>query len=77
MTKTFDYNIGDEVWIMKDNKAQRCTITEMFYHDFISIVGLTRDSEESYTLSIGDNKLQDSFKSRDFYRTKEELLKSL
>ena len=73
MTKTFDYNIGDEVWIMKDNKARKCTITGMHYADYISIVGFGRHSEERYTLSIGDEELRYDFRPGEFYRTKEDL----
>ena len=73
MTKTFDYNIGDEVWIMKDNKARKCTITGMHYADYISIIGFTRDSDETYTLSLDGKELHDTFRQRDFYRTKEDL----
>lgn len=66
-TKT-KYNIGDKVWLIRDNRAQRSDITRV-----VISVESSDNYEVSYSLHFGDTE----FPEDQLFSSKEELLKSL
>ena len=71
MTIETKYNIGDEVWLMKENKPTKRVV------DFIEIIAASTTSKSfiQYGLKI-EGDVERVVESR-LFPTKEELLKSL
>jgi hypothetical protein len=68
MTFETKYNIGDEVWVMHDNRC-RCTIVKSIrtmIHDYTSLIDI------EYFIEVGEWLHEGRL-----FPTKEELLKSL
>ena len=66
-TKT-KYNIGDKVWLIRDNRAQRSDITR---------VVISAESPDKYEVSYGLHYGDTEYPEDQLFRSKEELLKSL
>lgn len=68
MKATTKYNIGDRVWLIRDNQAVRSLITRVI---------ISFDSPENgkveYSLHYGDTEIPEE----QLFSTKEELLKAL
>lgn len=78
MKVSFEFNIGDEVWLMHKNKAISAIIKEAFYTQFISHVDCsTVVKSYSYTVYDKDGKRIDNYKPEVLFRTKAELIQSL
>lgn len=77
MTIETKYNIGDEVWVISDNKAQCLTITK------IRTISHGRVFDEYYTIVDASMHIEYCFSNDEWVKekycfpTKEELLKSL
>lgn len=72
MIITTKHNIGDEVWLIRDNKAISDTINRIeftAYHD--NSKGL------SYTLTCKVNGNWQYYKEEDLFSTKQELIDNL
>ena len=71
MTIETKYNIGDEVWFMKENKPTKRVV------DFIEIIAASTTSKSfiQYGLKIGS--VVERVVESHLFPTKEELLKSL
>ena len=71
MTIETKYNIGDEVWLMNENKA---------YVSFIEDVRVKRNSKNTKIEYMVESMQKKDFglkKEQELFPTKEELLKSL
>jgi len=77
MEKEFKYNLGDNVWLMKDNKAIQCIIVGCWFTDFIDTVGFNRNAVERYFVSHNGERIRDSYELKNLFGSKEELIKSL
>lgn len=78
MKKEFKRNVGDEVWVIFEDKPQLCYISKMFYFEFISNVSYELIKSEIYSLmSKSDGRYLCQFESKDVFDTKEDLIKSL
>lgn len=77
MEKEFERKSGDMVWVMHENKAVCGCIKSIFFCQGISCVDFrTIDGNEEYTVFVGDKSIG-SFKLKDIFSTKEELIESL
>ena len=78
MKISFEFNIGDEVWLMHKNKAKSTIIKEAFYYQH-------KDSFNSskvikgyyYTVYDKDGKEIGRYEPKVLFRTKAELIQSL
>ena len=78
MKHTFEYNIGDEVWLMHKDRPVPGIVTSLWFTRFISCVDFTSiTGSEAYYVKIDDQKHIDSYKKEVLFPTKEALLKSL
>ena len=78
MEKTFDINIGTEVWVMHRNRIVTGTVSKVWYTKFISPLDYESILEsEWYTVCDADNNKIDSFRKESLFLNKEDLLKSL
>ena len=78
MEKTFDINIGTEVWVMHRNRIVTGTVSKVWYTKFISPLDYESILEsEWYTVCAADKKRIDSFRRKDLFLKKADLLKSL
>lgn len=78
MEKTFDINIGTEVWVMHHNRIVTGTVSKVWYTKFISPLDYESILEsEWYTVCDADNNKIDSFRKESLFLNKEDLLKSL
>lgn len=77
MEKEFERKPGDMVWVMHENKAVCGRIKSIFFCHGISCVDFRTICEnEEYTVFVGDKSIG-SFKLKDMFSTKEELIESL
>jgi len=76
MKREFKRNIGDDVWVIYNNKPLLCQISAINYCEFISTISFELEKIERYTLKF-DDKYVDQFELKDIYDTKEDLIKSL
>lgn len=77
MEKTFEFNIGDPVWIMHNNIAVVGKIKTMWYTKFLSPVNYDDICEaESYGLDV-NGTLVTGIEPKQMFRDKKDLLKSL
>ena len=78
MEKTFDLSDGTTVWLMHKNRAISGTVTKAWYTKFISPVDYeTIEESEWYTVCDANINKIDSFRKKNLFLTKEDLLKSL
>lgn len=76
MKREFKRNIGDDVWVIHNNKPLLCQISAINYCEFISTISFELEKIERYTLKF-DDEYVDQFELKDIYDTKEDLIKSL
>ena len=77
MEKSFDYNIGDEVWVIHDNFPIKGKILKIWYTKFISYTDFeTVHESELYYVYYQDRKLG-QYTLKEMFKTKQDLLKSL
>ena len=78
MEKTFDIGLGAEVWVIHSNHIVKGTVSKIWYTKFISPVDLVAVVEsEWYFVCDTDGKGIDSFRKKDLYLNKKDLLSSL
>ena len=78
MEKTFDIGLGTEVWVIHRNHIVKGTVSKVWYTKFISPVDLVSVVElEWYFVCDTDGKRIDSFRKKDLYLNKKDLLSSL
>lgn len=77
MEKSFEYNIGDNVWVMYDNFPIEGKIVKIWYTKFISYTDYeTIHESELYTVYYQDRKLG-QYTLNEMFKIKQDLLKSL
>ena len=78
MEWTFDIGLGAEVWVIHRNHIVKGTVGKVWYSKFISPVDFESVEEsEWYYVFDADGKRIDSFRKKELYLKKEDLLKSL
>ena len=78
MEKTFEIGLGAEVWVIHSNNIVKGTVSKVWYTKFIDPVDLESVVEsEWYFVCDADGKRIDSFRKKDLYLNKKELLSSL
>ena len=78
MEKTFDIGLGAEVWVIHSNHIEKGTVSKVWYTKFISPVDLESVVEsEWYFVCDADGKRIDSFRRKDLFLKKEDLLSSV
>ena len=78
MEKTFEMGIGAEVWVIHSNHIVKGTVSKVWYTKFISPVDYESVVEsEWYFVCDADGKRIDSFRKKDLYLNKKDLLSSL
>lgn len=78
MEKTFEIGLGVEVWVIHSNHIVKGTVSKVWYTKFISPVDYESVVEsEWYFVCDADGKRIDSFRRKDLFLKKEDLLKSL
>ena len=78
MEKTFDIGLGAEVWVIHSNHIEKGTVSKVWYTKFISPVDYESVVEsELYFVCDADGKRIDSFRKKDLYLNKKDLLSSL
>ena len=78
MEKTFDIGLGAEVWVIHSNHIVKGTVSKVWYTKFISHVNYESVVEsEWYFVCDADGKRIDSFRKKDLYLNKKDLLSSL
>ena len=78
MEKAFDIGLGAEVWVIHSNHIEKGTVSKVWYTKFISPVDYESVVEsEWYFVYDADGKRIDSFRRKDLYLKKEDLLSSL
>ena len=78
MTWKFDIRIGDEVWLMYNDRAVSATVSKAMYTKFISSVDYkTIIESEVYYLTIAGRELRETYTKDSLFPTKEDLIKSL
>ena len=78
MEKTFEIGLGDEVWVIHSNHIVKGTVSKVWYTKFISPVDYESVVEsEWYFVCDADGKRIDSFRKKDLYLNKKDLLSSL
>ena len=78
MEKTFDIGLGVEVWVIHSNHIVKGTVSKVWYTKFISPVDYESVVEsEWYFVCDADGKRIDSFRKKDLYLNKKDLLSSL
>ena len=78
MEKTFDIGLGAEVWVIHRNHIVKGTVSKVWYTKFISPVDYESVVEsEWYFVFDADGKRIDSFRKKDLYLNKKDLLSSL
>ena len=78
MEKTFEIGLGAEVWVIHSNHIVKGTVSKVWYTKFISPVDYESVVEsEGYFVFDADGKRIDSFRKKDLYLNKKDLLSSL
>ena len=78
MEKTFDIGLGTEVWVIHSNHIEKGTVSKVWYTKFIDPVSLESVVESEWCFVCdADGKRIDSFRRKDLFLKKEDLLKSL
>ena len=78
MEKTFDIGLGAEVWVIHRSHIVKGTVSKVWYTKFIDPVDLESVVEsEWYFVCDADGGRIDSFRRKDLFLKKEDLLKSL
>ena len=78
MEKTFDIGLGAEVWVIHSNHIEKGTVSKVWYTKFISPVDYESVVEsEWYFVCDADGGRIDSFRRKDLFLKKEDLLSSL
>ena len=78
MEKTFEIGLGAEVWVINRNHIVKGTVSKVWYTKFISPVDYESVVEsEWYFVCDADGKRIDSFRKKDLYLNKKDLLSSL
>lgn len=78
MEKTFEIGLGAEVWVIHSNHIVKGTVSKVWYTKFISPVDLESVVEsEWYFVCDADGKRIDSFRKKNLYLNKKDLLSSL
>ena len=78
MEKIFDIGLGTEVWVIHRNHIVKGTVSKVWYTKFISPVDYESVVEsEWYFVCDADGKRIDSFRKKDLYLNKKDLLSSL
>ena len=78
MEKTFEIGLGAEVWVIHSNHIVKGTVSKVWYTKFISPVDLESVVESGwYFVCDADGKRIDSFRKKDLYLNKKDLLSSL
>ena len=78
METTFDIGLGAEVWVIHRNHIVKGTVSKVWYTKFISPVDLVSVVEsEWYFVCDADGKRIDSFRRKELFLKKEDLLSSL
>ena len=78
MEKTFEIGLGAEVWVIHSNHIEKGTVSKVWYTKFIDPVDLVSVVEsEWYFVCDAAGKRIDSFRRKDLFLKKEDLLKSL
>ena len=78
MEKTFDIGLGAAVWVIHSNHIVKGTVSKVWYTKFISPVDYESVVEsEWYFVCDADGKRIDSFRRKELFLKKEDLLKSL
>ena len=78
MEKTFDIVLWAEVWVIHRNHNVKNTVSKVRYTKFIDPVDLEAVVEsEWYFVCDAEGKRIDSFRKKDLFLKKEDLLRSL
>ena len=78
MEKTFEIGLGAEVWVIHSNHIEKGTVSKVWYTKFIDPVDLVSVVEsEWYFVCDADGGRIDSFRRKDLFLKKEDLLSSL
>ena len=78
MEKIFEIGLGAEVWVIHSNHIVKGTVSKVWYTKFISPVDYESVVEsEWYFVCDADGKRIDSFRKKDLYLNKKDLLSSL
>ena len=78
MKVKFNKNVGDTVWVMKDNKPQSGVISELSYIKSISCFDFETITEHVYVdVLFGDGCYIITFDEDSVFNTKKELIESL
>ena len=78
MEKTFEIGLGAEVWVIHSNHIVKGTVSKVWYTKLISPVDYESVVEsEWYFVCDADGKRIDSFRKKDLYLNKKDLLSSL
>ena len=78
MEKTFENGLGAEVWVIHSNHIEKGTVSKVWYTKFISPVDYESVVEsEWYFVCDAEGKRIDSFRRKDLFLKKEDLLRSL
>ena len=78
MEKTFEMGLGAEVWVIHSNHIVKGTVSKVWYTKFISPVDLESVVESEWYFDCdADGKRIDSFRKKDLYLNKKDLLSSL
>ena len=78
MEKTFDIGLGTEVWVIHRNHIVKGTVSKVWYTKFISPVDYESVVESEWYFGCdADGKRIDSFRKKDLYLNKKDLLSSL
>ena len=78
MEKAFDIGPGAEVWVIHSNHIVKGTVSKVWYTKFISPVDYESVVEsEWYFVCDADGKRIDSFRRKELFLKKEDLLRTL
>ena len=78
MEKTFEIGLGAEVWVIHSNHIVKGTVSKVWYTKFIDPVALESVVESEWYFGCeADGKRMDSFRKKDLFLKKEDLLRSL
>ena len=78
MEKTFEIGLGADVCVIHSNHIVKGTVSKVWYTKFISPVDLESVVEsEWYFVCDADGKRIDSFRKKNLYLNKKDLLSSL
>jgi hypothetical protein len=78
MKKVFDIKVGDQVWVMHNDRAICAVVSMVHYRKFVSCLDFESILEsESYSLSQDGKRIYESYRKEQLFPTKADLINSL